>query len=102
MAESGARPAFTLHTLQPLRDMRHLEQPSFAAVHPLRAAAPSCAASRGERLLLIVSAPCSCRHVVDHAVHLPSDMLHALQAMHKIQQWQCPRQSPANAACGCG
>ncbi len=30
VVESGPRPAFTRHTLQPLRDMRHLEQPSFA------------------------------------------------------------------------
>lgn len=71
MVESGARPAFTLHTLQPLRDMRHLEQPSFAALPPPGAAASSCLASWGERLLLTVSAPCSYRHVADLAMHLP-------------------------------
>lgn len=47
--ESGPKPAFTRHTLQPLRDMRHLEQPSFTALAPPASAAgaTSCSACSG-------------------------------------------------------
>ena len=46
----GDSPAFTLHTLQPLRDMRHLEQPIFttlACPAALGASASSTAGSQG-------------------------------------------------------
>ena len=41
----GVSPAFTLQTLQPLRDMRHLEQPSVALLIVSRALR-SCSCSR--------------------------------------------------------
>lgn len=61
--QSEAKPAFTLQTLQPLRDMRHFEQPSLTALPPPGAVVPSFSSSSGTQPLLTAPAPCSCRHM---------------------------------------